>query len=84
MADDKASLAVEPVTVLYAIRYGLGRATGAHWDALELIRAHWDALAEWADNIRDDLARVERTTLLPDVRESTRALREWVRTREHG
>lgn len=46
---------VEPWVVLYAIRYGLGRFTYAHSDAIGLIKTHWSDLEEWSDSIVHDL-----------------------------
>lgn len=47
---------VEPWVVLYAIRYGLPRATYAHSDAISLTIEHAPVLRKWAD------------TLIPDIR----------------
>lgn len=46
---------VEPWVVLYAVRYGLGRGTGAYTDALDLVHENADALARWADQVVRDV-----------------------------
>ena len=51
--------AVEPFVVLYAVRYGLPRATYAHGDAIRLIIAHAPVLRQWRGSIVEDIRRTE-------------------------
>lgn len=80
---DTLTETVSPWTVLMAVRYGLGRLTYAHYDAVSLVVRHWDVLAPSRDSILADLMAVERNTLLPsDIRESAADLIAWIEMRE--
>lgn len=74
---------VDPFVVLYAFRYGLGRFTYAHGDALKLMRDHWPHLRQWRDSIEADLERIadepaQNTTLACGNAESCDEALEWI------
>lgn len=51
--------------ILYAFRYGIGRATYAHSDAIDLVIEHAPILTKWADTIIPDIHNSERAAWLP-------------------
>lgn len=71
---------VAPEVVVYAIRYGLGRLTYAHSDALELVKAHWPLIVErgWARTTRNDVEAVVQTTTDAHTRNTAREVLEWI------
>lgn len=65
-----------------AFRYGLGRQTAAHYDALRLVREHWPQLAPWRETIVSDLRTVTRVhqeqTATGDLADSAQQLLDWI------
>lgn len=70
---------VEPLTVLYAIRYGLGRLTYAHGDAITLALTHASALRQWADSLIPDIRTSEYDPTYPTMA----GCRDWYCRQRH-
>lgn len=73
---------VAPRVVLMAIRYGLGRKTYAHDDALDLIRDYRDSLARagWLGIVEDELRhllRRARSQNTDGVKELLEDMKSW-------
>lgn len=56
-----SAVVVEPFVLLYAIRYGLPRATYAHHEAIQLVIDHAAALRRWADTLIPDIRATEQS-----------------------
>lgn len=82
MKTSRGAIEVEPYVILYAIRYGLGRLTYAHNDAIGLIKEHWPHLEAWSSSIIADLERVIRTTTSRDIRDSADAMLDWIQEQQ--
>lgn len=83
----EAGFTDEPVpayVILYAVRYGLGRQTYAHADALQLIRNYWPLLRQWKDSVVGDLhltlARMGDNNL--ERKRELKAVLDWINDRE--
>ncbi|WP_439593909.1 hypothetical protein [Microbacterium sp.] len=63
-AAERARVFVDPWAVLYAVRYGLPRATYAHADAIRLIIEHAPSLRQWADTLIPDIRLTETNAFL--------------------
>lgn len=54
-AETAAKAEVEPWVVLYAVRYGLGRGSGAYIDSLRLVEEHAGLLERWQGPLVRDI-----------------------------
>lgn len=73
---------VDASIVLYAFRYGLGRLTYAHGDALGVVRANWSAVRKWRETIERDLqatmARCTGSAIECGMRDQCAELLAWI------
>lgn len=71
---------VEPWVLLMAFRYGLGRRTYAHGDALSLVRRYWPQMERWQGSIVSDLEHALQPVFeMPDdQRRATEDLLLWI------
>lgn len=71
-------IAVSPATVFYAIRYGFGRKTEAHYDALKLVREHWSDLEPFHNQIVSDMTAWIQKEPESLMRNAAQKTLEWV------
>lgn len=81
-APDVHSELVSPWTVLMAVRYGLGRPTYAHADALALMVRHWPALRQFKTSIVADLEAQARTGMNEEIRATSADALNWIEMAE--